>query len=321
MTDPTDKAEEQAILAQATDWFANLRSDDASEQDWLNFEAWLESDPRHQAAFTQVEALWLDLDSNSEDAEQTKVVEFRPRASARWAGVLPWGALAAAGVAALTFFVAYKPIPRPALASEQVIEVAENESRTIALQKGSAVVAGGTRLTLSADAQGQKVQIRSGAVTFHLKHDPSRRLTVLAQGQRIIDIGTVFTTRVVNSSLIVQVAEGEVEIGPTSSQGAALRVHGGEALVRPAGGAVSRIVAADLSSLRRPYQNAPLAQVAIDLSRFYSRPIKVDGEDAAKLRFTGVLVLDSEDVVARRLETYLPIKARFSPEALTFAPR
>ncbi len=56
------------------------------------------------------------------------------------------------------------------------------------------------------------------------------------------------------------------------------------------------------------YDDRPLSDVARDLSRAFSIPVTV-ADDAAAIRFTGVLELGDEGQVIARLEGFLPIKA------------
>jgi transmembrane sensor len=57
------------------------------------------------------------------------------------------------------------------------------------------------------------------------------------------------------------------------------------------------------------YHDAPLSEVAADLSRRFARPVRTADAATAAMRFTGVLVIDNEDAVLRRLEAYAPVKA------------
>jgi transmembrane sensor len=334
MTDRNDRDGDETAR-DAADWFARLNSDAATAQDWTAFEAWLTASPSHEPAFRAVESLWLDLEARGVDAPSAQILPFRRRSgmdksAPRRGDREPvfgrlsrkvWAGLAVAGLAVVTLVVA-GALPRVSGGPAQtVLTVPVGQTRTLALRGGSATVAGGTRLELAESADGQRISLQGGLATFHLKHDPSRRLTVLAAGQRITDIGTVFTTQLVGAALLVSVGEGEVEVQPAAGSGQAIRVRAGQALVRRSGEASSRVLGADLTALRRPYQDTPLAEVVADLNQFYSRPIAITDTNTARLRFTGVLVLDSEEAVVRRLEAYLPVQARFTADRVVLAQR
>ncbi len=327
MTDRIDTAGDGASH-DAADWFARLNSDTATAQDWIAFDAWLAADPTHAPAFSAIEAVWLDLDLDLDDAKtaSAEIISFqRPPAKAMPVFGRPgrrvWAGLAAAGLAVVTLVVAGGVHFLGGVPEQTALDVPTGQTRTLALRGGAATLAGGTRLELAQTADGQNVRLQVGSATFRLKHDPSRRLTVLAGGQRITDIGTVFTTHLSDAALLVSVSEGEVEVRPVTAAGRPVRVHAGQALVRRSDEATSRVLADDLTVLHRPYQDASLAEVVADLNQFYSRPIKIDGTSIGRLRFTGVLVLDSEEAVVRRLEAYLPVTARISADAVVLAAR
>jgi transmembrane sensor len=56
------------------------------------------------------------------------------------------------------------------------------------------------------------------------------------------------------------------------------------------------------------YNDRPLADVVSDLNRYVDAPIQV-AAPAASLRFSGVLRIDDEAAMIRRLEAFLPVEA------------
>ena len=62
---------------------------------------------------------------------------------------------------------------------------------------------------------------------------------------------------------------------------------------------------------RLSYTRAPLSDVGDDLGRYLGKPVQVDA-DIAAMPFTGVLNMDGEDLVLRRLEMFLPVRAQAS---------
>ncbi len=62
-------------------------------------------------------------------------------------------------------------------------------------------------------------------------------------------------------------------------------------------------------SRRLAYDRAPLAEVVADLNRYVARPVRVDDPSLAALPFTGVLTLDGEDAMLRRIGEVLPVAA------------
>jgi transmembrane sensor len=63
-------------------------------------------------------------------------------------------------------------------------------------------------------------------------------------------------------------------------------------------------------SHRLAYDHAPLAEVVADLNRYVVRPIRLADPSLAALPFTGVLTLQGEDVMLRRIGAALPVVGR-----------
>ncbi len=68
------------------------------------------------------------------------------------------------------------------------------------------------------------------------------------------------------------------------------------------------------------YRDQPLAEVVSDLNRYFSTPVTVTGA-AADLRFSGVLKIDTEEAVVRRLQGFLPIAADRAGDSFTLRMR
>lgn len=71
---------------------------------------------------------------------------------------------------------------------------------------------------------------------------------------------------------------------------------------------------------RLVYDKTPLSDVVVDLNRYVDRPISLIPPSVGDLTFTGVLPLDSEDVMLRRLQAALPIQAQTLPAAIVLKP-
>ncbi|HWU15268.1 MAG TPA: FecR/PupR family sigma factor regulator, partial [Caulobacter sp.] len=73
----TESVPHDPIQQAAIDWFAKLQGEPALE-DWTTFQAWLEADPAHAAAYDRVEAMWIELDDvPANDVETAPTAEAR----------------------------------------------------------------------------------------------------------------------------------------------------------------------------------------------------------------------------------------------------
>lgn len=63
-------------------------------------------------------------------------------------------------------------------------------------------------------------------------------------------------------------------------------------------------------SHRLAYDKAPLSEVVADLNRYVARPIRIADPALGQLTYTGVLSLEGEDMMLRRIGQVLPVKAK-----------
>ncbi len=68
------------------------------------------------------------------------------------------------------------------------------------------------------------------------------------------------------------------------------------------------------------YRQTPLKDVVTDLNRYVDRPISLAQSSLEDLKFTGVLNLDTENLMLRRLQAALPIQVQQQPAAIVLKP-
>ena len=315
---------------QAIAWLVRLNSGEASVEDWRAHEAWL-ADPANLAEYSRVEDLWAELGDRAEaltrglDAASV-VVPFVPRRRrmpvAR--GGLRWAAAAAVALAAVGG--AYG-----VLASRPTIyQTAAGELRPITLADGSRIeLNGGSRLSVRFDAAARRVSLGDAEAQFDVTHDAARPFLISAGAQRIRVVGTAFDVASHGGELVVTVRRGVIEVarrGPSGALADVARVPAGFQLSRADAGGATVIKAVDPDDAfawrehRLVYHAAPMRQVANDLSRAFRVPIEVRGT-AGDLAFSGVLVLDDENAVVRRLQGFLPIDVDRSQSAIVLSSR
>jgi transmembrane sensor len=295
---------------EAADWFARLNNEAAAEADWLTFTAWLEAEPAHRLAYDEVEAAWVALDDVSPPAI-AGVVAFKPRA--RRAGWF-WG-VGAAAAAAIAAFVA----PGLLGPSPQVFESAAGQSRTIRLSDGSSIaLSSGSKVEVRFRGRHRDASLDRGEADFDIVHDPSRPFTVAVGKDTIRVLGTQFDVQRRLTGLTVSVERGLVSV--SAADGAAVEVPAGRQLRRMDGANHIRpLIGTEASAWRAGrliYRDAPLAEVAEDLSRYGSVPISVE-PGVADLKVTAVLKLDAEEAMVDRLQSFLPIQAETTATHIT----
>jgi transmembrane sensor len=296
----------------ATDWVARL-SGEPMEADWLAFEAWLQGAPERRGAYDKALTLWLDLDRQA-DPLAAAIADLLPeRSSSRFARrpIPIWigGALMSV-VAVAVSVAALNPYQSPATT---VYETARSEHRAFTLADGTRVTLnGGSKIAVSLERGRREVTLARGEAAFDVVHDARRPFEVHVGDQTLRDVGTEFDVLRADGDIIVTVRQGMVDVLPARGGRHIVSLGAGSQMQHHEGAAVSTVTpvsADDAFAWRRGqliYRNQRLARIAADLNRYGDDQIHVDGP-AADLRFSGVLAIDAQQVMVRRLAALLPI--------------
>lgn len=176
-----------------------------------------------------------------------------------------------------------------------VTDVGERDS--VALPDGSRIVLG-PRTSVSVAER--NVELR-GEAYFKVVHNPDKPFVVRAAGSVIRDLGTEFTVSSDPAAAIrVVVSEGMVAIARGADS---VTLHAGDVgVVSPDGRVSARRGAAspdDLAWLhgRLVFRDAPLAEVASDLRRWYGVELRVIDTSLVRRHFTGEFASDPVDRV------------------------
>ncbi|AZS21588.1 FecR domain-containing protein [Caulobacter sp. FWC26] len=312
----TKSVDQDPIQQAAADWFARLQGDPALE-DWTAFQAWLEADPEHAAAYEAVEAVWLDLDDLPANDTAPDPAVAAPMAAnvtplRRPAGAPRRGLLIGLGVAAAAAIVGLVAVPRFTQPAFTNYSTSRGETREVALADGSRLTLGAaTTLRVSLGARQRDVTLVDGEASFDVAHLEKRPFVVAVGERQVRVLGTEFNILNHAGSLAVSVRRGLVLVsgGPEG----AVRLARGQQLAKgPGATAKVATVQPDAAfawkSGKLVYNHAPLTKVVADLNRYVATPIRVD-PNAASVTVSGVLLVDEEAAMIRRLELFAPIVA------------
>ncbi len=271
-------AEHDDIEARALDWVVRTGSD--AFDDWPAFQAWLEADPRHAAAYHAMSADIEEMTASVPAEVAAPVAVPMPMPKRRWP-VWAGGAIAAS----LALFVGYEAIePRT---HPYAVETAAGAMRTVRLADGSSIAMGGaTRLMLDRDDP-RVATLERGEAMFVVRHDDRDPFEVNVGGARLVDVGTAFDVKYALGDTRVAVSEGAVNYNPGRD---GIRLVKGQGLVvRDGKASVTAVDVASVGSWRDSvlaYEGATLAEVADDLSRALGVDLRAD-PTVAKRAFSG----------------------------------
>lgn len=321
-SDWTGLSEKEARDA-AADFVARVHADDASEGDWLDLEVWLSAEVAHRRAYDRAEALWFELDEVraaivpglADDVPVANVVDLPARLRRKAPGPLRWAAAAAVVALALSgtlLLTSQKP---------ETFTTKAGETISLALNDGTRInLNGSSKLSVRMDRNTRRVVMGDAEAAFDVAADANRPFLIEVGDREIRVVGTEFNVGRHDQRTVVTVRRGVVEVRPLKGDNGQphARLTPGSQLVAVDGEQATLVHAVDTEAAfawrsgRLIYADAPIANVAADLSRRFSKPIRV-APDAARVRFSGVLVLDSENAVLTRLQALSPIVATDEP--------
>lgn len=330
MNGQSQQQKQEGVGDEAAGWLLQIDSPDATEADWLSLELWLAAAPAHRDAFDRVERVQAELVAAAPELSRTFEApgprrSHRGRAAQARGRIWPAVGLAAAA-AALVVFVAVRP---DAPAPTQAFQTAKGENRVLNLADGSEVhLNSGSRLTVRMERDGRFLELAQGEAAFDVAPDAQRPFVIAVGERNVRVVGTEFDVLRHQGLLRVTVREGVVAVQPaqTRSPIEPVTLTAGQQFEHRQGAAIATVRAVDPEAAfawrqgNLVYRDQPLSEVVEDLNRYLNTPIQAVG-DAADLRFSGVLRLDSEEAVLRRLQAFLPVKIERGPQGVTLKAR
>lgn len=297
------------VREQAAAWFARVQDAprDAGLQAQLH--AWLEGDARHREEYQQLARLWQAAEfiprQRLEALCQPAPVRQLPRRRFVRQAL-------AASVAALALGLGWGGWHYQQLNHQGSLQTAFNERRQVELPDGSHLeLNGSTQVQVAFSAGDRHVRLMAGEVMFTVAHDSDRPFVVdTAQGSVTVT-GTRFDVRLEPASTRVAVEQGSVRV---QGKGASLaQLTAGQGSHIDAQGQVAAPYAVNTGALtawrqsRLVFDNATLAEVVAEASRYRSQPLWVAPGKVAQLRLSSTFSTDDTDALLRALPSILPV--------------
>ncbi|MBL8554985.1 MAG: FecR domain-containing protein [Phenylobacterium sp.] len=304
---------DEARRDDAAAWVVRLEAGSLGETEAAAFDAWLSAAPGNASAFDAALAVSQAYAAAgpvvAHQLSQRRAVPLRHELRRR--AIVGFGAAAAA--AALAVVIA----PELTGPATDTYVTAKGERRTVRLQDGSTIdLNGGTRLAVALARDGRYVTLSEGQAVFDVAHAARRPFYVAAGDRTVRVVGTQFDVRRLAGKVSVTVARGAVEVRPAAgAAGKTYRLHPGQRLDHQEGAPSVQVATAAPDEVlawrtgRLVYRGQPLSEVIADLNQQYATPIRIEDTALAATPVSGVLVLDSQDAVIRRLALLVPIHA------------
>ena len=317
----------QDIQEQALGWFVRLNDVDAPEAAWLELQNWLESNDTHRLAYDAVERTWIELDDAVVEPVVIAVAANDEAPAVRRAAVTgsrrAWLVPAFAAAAALVVAVGAWP-QIGGLTSVQTYST-DDEPRTVELADGSHIYLNRhSDLTVNLKGSGRAVTLIDGEAAFDVTHDPARPFVITAGDHDVRVLGTAFNVLNHDGRFSVGVERGLVAVTPSRAR-TSVHLKAGQRIdqVGSSPAVMSSVDPARASAWRQGvliYRDAPLADVANDLSRYLDKPVTVSSS-AQPLHFTGALRVGDEATMLDQLQAFVPVGAKRTPAGIRLTTR
>ncbi len=304
-------------MEQAAEWYALLRSGDASAAERQQWQQWIDRAAEHREAWGYVERIgrrFAPLQSSPDrDAAVTafgQAASARPRARRQ----LLLGMAGALGMAGLGW-TAWRQTPLPLVASTWGADhrAGLGETRQIALEDGTQVwLKALSAFDVDYGATLRRLQLVAGELLIDTAKDPLRPFVVDTAQGRLQALGTRFTVRGEDDGVVVAVHEGAVRIDTAASRASGIVAAGKQA--RFTANALDGFVPADPA--REAWtrgvlvaDDTPLADVVAELRRYHFGHLAVAPE-VAGLHVFGSYPIRETDRALNMLASVLPVQVR-----------
>lgn len=312
------------IEQEAADWIAR-RYAGLSALEERELAAWRAADPRHAAAWAELDATWRLLD-RVRTAAPPVVADDIPGPSVakrRWRRFVP--ALATAAALAIGYLGWWRPAPQETLRFADEAATAVGSFQKLTLPDGSVVrLNTDSRVEVRYAEHERRVRLLRGEAHFSVAGQPARPFFVEAGGVAVRAVGTAFNVRLNAEAIEVLVTEGKVQVddvvrggtvlAPRAPVGIPLLVAGERAVI-PAPADAPQSVSAVLVSLaeierslawrdrRLEFVAVPLGEIVAEFNRYNRMRLVIEDVELASRRFGGSFRADEPETFVRLLQT------------------
>lgn len=282
---------EDQIDQEAADWFARLNRLSISTQALEDFQAW-RRDPRRDAAYERIEALWASAGRLQSDPDTARgVAAALARGARRRKLSRLWTRRAGVGVGLAAIAATAALVLAVSMERGEAYATGVGEQRLVSLEDGS-------RLRLDTDTlvrvrytdARRGVDLVRGQAFFDVAHDASRPFVVEAGDHAIRALGTRFDVMRQDRDVKVTLVAGSVEVRQdgrawTMSPGQGFSARGDQIEPpRP----VDVAAATSWTSGRLVFRATPLKEAAAEVNRYSTEKIVLETPQLETVPVSGV---------------------------------
>lgn len=302
------------VRDEAARWFVRLQEPAIDVEEHQRFERWLNEHPQHRDEFQLLQGLWSAADlvpaARLQALCETPPTRSKRRPLVRYAVAV---SVLAVALGLGLFSGLNQPTPYTAEFS-----TALGERRQVALPDGSVIdLNSRSRLQVRYEKGHRGIELTEGEAMFSVAHDSDRPFVVMAGSGKVTVTGTRFDVRRGVSDTRVMVEQGTVKVqGHSAADNEFISLTAGLGTRVDGQGNVAAAYAvnpAELTAWRSGklvFNNASLADVAEEVSRYREKPLTVGNDKVGNLRLTSVFKSDNTDALLKALPNILPVAVR-----------
>ncbi|NUU38384.1 FecR family protein [Pseudomonas sp. C2B4] len=302
------------VRDEAARWFVRFQEPAVDVEAYRQFDTWLNEHPQHRNEFESLQGLWKAADLVPA-ARLRALCEEAPARSKR-RPIMRY-AVAASVLAVALGLGLFSGLNRPSPYTAE-FSTGLGERRQVALPDGSVVdLDSRSRLQVRFEKNRRGIELIEGEAMFSVQHDTSRPFIVETGSGKVTVTGTRFDVRRGSADTRVVVEQGTVKVqgrsaadddfvSLTAGLGTHVDAHGKVA-------AAYTVNPAEMTAWRNGklvFNNASLADVAEQVSRYREKPLKVGNAAVGNLRLTSVFKSDNTEALLKALPNILPVAVR-----------
>ncbi|MDO7899942.1 FecR family protein [Pseudomonas citrulli] len=298
----------------AAQWFVRLQAPAMSVEERQGFEAWLDEHPNHRDEIQLLQGIWSATDLLPK--ERLRALCEPPAERPRRRPLLRYAV--AAGLFAVALGLGLFSGLSSSTDYSGEYATALGERRHIALPDGSVIELNSrSRVRIQFAHRQRRVELTEGEALFTVEHDAGRPFTVEAGNGQVTVTGTRFDVRRDTDKTRVAVAQGSVKVqGRGEPKALFVSLTPGLGTQIDAQGKVAAPYAINADALtawrngKLVFNDAPLSEVAEEVSRYRTQPLRVGSAAVGKLRLTSVFRADDPEALLKALPNILPVAVR-----------
>lgn len=302
------------VRDEAAQWFVRLQEPAVDVEEHRRFELWLNEHSQHRDEFQLLQGLWTAADlvprARLQALCETPPVRRKRHPLVRYA-------VAASVLAVALGLGLFSGLNQPTSYTAE-FSTALGERRQVALPDGSVIdLNSRSRLQVRYEKGHRDIELMEGEAMFSVAHDSDRPFVVEAGSGKVTVTGTRFDVRRGVSDTRVVVEQGTVKVqGRGAPDNEFISLTAGLGTRVDAQGTVAAAYAvnpAELTAWRSGklvFNNASLAEVAEEVSRYREKPLTVGNDKVGNLRLTSVFKSDNTDALLKALPNILPVAVR-----------